>query len=63
MKCPGRDCLGTMPAGDVACPACLERVHPKIRARLDFLRHASPDSPAHVALVASLVRLLREGIP
>lgn len=60
MKCPGHNCSSARPAGQIACASCLARVHPKILARLAFLKRDAPDGAQHVTLVASVVRWLTE---
>jgi hypothetical protein len=63
MRCPGKDCGRELPDGWIACLECLELIHPAIRDRLDWLSRHDRGSPQHVTLVASIVRLLREGVP
>ena len=60
MKCPGNGCPDAMSAGQVACSKCIARVHPKILARLAFLKRDAHESAQHVTLVASVVRWLAE---
>jgi hypothetical protein len=62
MRCPGKSCDAAIAGDQVACDRCMElHVHPAIQGRLAKLQRCERGSPAHVTLVASIVRLLKEG--
>jgi hypothetical protein len=59
MSCPGKGCRNGR--GDsVACPTCYQRLHWKIRERLEKLARTEPGSGRYMTLVGAIVRWLRE---
>jgi hypothetical protein len=62
MRCPGQGCTASLRDDEVSCPQCTAKfIHPVIQGRLAHLYRTERGSPAHVTLVASVVRLLKEG--
>ena len=61
MNCPGQGCSASLRGEEVACPQCTAKyIHPRIQGRLADLYRRERGSPAHVTLVAAVVRLLKE---